>query len=172
MADLFQIAPIVPLAAQAFDSMINQLGKTCRCIYKPTQTVCTNCLVDPTTHKSINAYNGTGPIPFTVGKCPVCSGTGFLPNQIENFTDIIASVNYKPKMDQYLPNNTPIPDGLIEIKGYLTDVAHVRQSEYIIVGQGNTGYGSERYTKFSEPVSTGNVVQFRYFTCILKRFAS
>jgi hypothetical protein len=172
LADLFQIAPILPLATQAFDSILNQLGKTCRCYYPPTKVPCTNCFLDTSTDTSSGQYNGTGPIPFTRGKCPVCNGSGYLPDPAQNFEDAKFLIDYKPKMDQYLPNEGKIPDGLLSIKGYLTDVKKVIQSQYIIIGYGNTEYNSERYTKWSEPVSTGNVVRYRYFTCILQRFAS
>lgn len=42
------------------------------------QTQCNNCLWDIEAQRSTGVYNGTGPKPFTNGKCPVCKNTGIL----------------------------------------------------------------------------------------------
>lgn len=43
---------------------------------KPKTKICSNCIIDPFTKKSMGKYNGRGPAPFTGRICPICQGSG------------------------------------------------------------------------------------------------
>lgn len=173
MADLFTITQdIRDLAQGAIDSMINQLGKPCKLVYEPTKTPCTNCYLDTTTNMSSGHYNGTGPTPFTRGKCPVCSGVGYLPDEVEHFDVVTMTVIWKPKLYKYFAPNASVPDSLIILKGYVTDLPKVLQAQYVIPDYENQIYQSSRYVKYEAPLPQGSIVKNRYFRSFWQRFGS
>jgi hypothetical protein len=173
MPDLFVITDdIRNLAQGAIDSMINQLGKPCKLIYEPARTPCTNCYLDATTNLSSGQYNGTGPIPFTRGKCPVCGGAGYLPEEVERFDVVTMTVIWQPKAYRYFGPDVQVPDSLIILKGYVADLPKVLQAKYVIPDYQNQVYQSSRFVKWKEPHPQGSIVKNRYFRSFWQRFGT
>lgn len=169
MADLFTIGPdIRGLARDAVDTMINQLGKDCKLIFDPIQQQCPNCYFDDVNQKSSGVYNTTGPIPFTKPPCPVCRGKGVIT------TDPISKVkrlliDWQPKPWQFLPTGVVVPQGLVQTKGFVTDLPDVLECKHIIIDYENAIYQNHRFVKWGEPIPTGNIVPNRYIICFWQR---
>ena len=58
------------------DLRTQDIGVIIYIVSAATQNFCNNCFWDSVGQRSTGQYNGTGPKPFTNGKCPVCKGTG------------------------------------------------------------------------------------------------
>ena len=173
MPKLFTIdSGIVSIASDAIDDLIDQLGKPCKVVYEPTKTQCNNCYLDTTTDKSSGKYNGTGPVSFTRGKCPVCDGLGYLPDEVENFDIVTLLINTTPKAYKMYDPSVKIPQGLIGAKGYVTDLPKVLTAKTIIVDYQHVVDVSARYVLWGEPAQTGNIVKNRYFEFYMQRFGS
>ena len=64
---------------KVIDNLRDDIGRIVYIIISSsTSTQCPNCLYDVVNKRSAGMYNGTGPQPFTNGKCPVCSGVGLI----------------------------------------------------------------------------------------------
>jgi hypothetical protein len=173
MPDLFVITDdIRSLAQSAIDSMLNQLGKPCKLIYEPVRTPCNNCFLDTTTNLSSGQYNGTGPMSFTRGKCPVCGGSGYLPGETERSDVVTMTVIWKPNVYKYFAPNVQLPDSLIVLKGYVTDLPKVLQAKYVIPDYLNQVYQSSRFVLFEAPHPQGSIVKNRYFRSFWKRYGT
>jgi hypothetical protein len=171
---LFTLTPaILNVGQEAFDTLINILGRPCQ-LYtgSETPTVCPNCIFNSKTGKSTGIYNGTGPIPFVGGNCPVCKGEGYLPNTTQNTQVITLLIEWKPNLYKFFQEGIKVPDGLIFAKGYVTDLAKILQSQYIIIDYENAVYENNRFELWGEPTIPGNIIKNRYFESYWKRRAS
>lgn len=169
MGKLFTITPnIKKIAQDAIDDIIDQLGKTCRLYYPAKAVDCVNCVYDPIGKKSSNIWRSGGPMPFHVGACPMCDGAGLRFD--EQYEDKKFLCRWNPRQWFIAPGNIRIPDGYMQIKGYLTDLPALKRSEYIIVQTDISNYSSFKYKLDGEPIDKGNIVQGRYFVALLKRY--
>lgn len=170
MADLFKITPAIRNLAQgAIDSMIDQLGKTCRLVFESPQTACPNCFFDVRTRRSSGVYNNTGPQPFTRPPCPVCHGTGMI-GAAETYQDVKFLIDRNPKPWQFVDIDVTLPQGLLQTKGYIVDLPKVLQAKYLIVDPDNSKYETNRYRLWGEPMPSGNIVANRYMVCLWVRY--
>lgn len=160
------------IAAEAFDSLLQPmddggLAKPCLLVYPPRMTACSNCLQDPIGKKSANRYRHGGPIPFGNGICPACGGNGYFAQEESETlylsTKVIAKKNYE------LPVEVSLPDGLLKVKGFLVDAPKLQRADYILHNTAIDGYLHRKYKKHEEIVSASNIVQNRYFTCVMIR---
>lgn len=185
MADLFTLTQdIRDIGEQAINALINQLGKTCKVIYESgLGQQCPNCFFDVANQRSTNKYNGTGPRAFTSGKCPVCRGSGFLPETTTSSDTLILLIDWQPKswtlidtltsLQGVTPNGGKISKGdLVSAKGYIADMPKVIQSKYIILDYQNAKYENNRFMLWGEPVVQGNIVQTKYFNCFFARIGN
>lgn len=79
MAGKFLSSSLLKQYKKIVETLRNNDLKTVAFIYRPdSNTKCPNCNWDPVGKRSSGVYNGSGPKPFTVGKCPVCRGAGQL----------------------------------------------------------------------------------------------
>lgn len=70
---------LISIYQSRIDALINQLGKNIILQFKPSRTICPNCLPDLIKNKSSGRYRTGGPIPFGDGqRCPYCKAIGFL----------------------------------------------------------------------------------------------
>lgn len=63
------------LSGQDDTQLANPGNKVATPAKAPTK-ICTNCIIDSFTKKSMGRYNGRGPVPFNGRICPVCKGSG------------------------------------------------------------------------------------------------
>jgi hypothetical protein len=166
-------ADILAIGQEAFDTLINQLGKPCK-IYLKSQgpTVCPNCIFNSSTNKSSGKYNGTGPISFSGGLCPICHGLGFLPNTTETTTNVTLLIEWNPKTYKITDAVIKEPMNIIYTKGYVSDLPYILQAESLVIDFANANYENNRYELWGEPAIPGNIIKNRYFECYWKRRGS
>jgi hypothetical protein len=170
MGKLFTLTDDVRLIAQnAIDDLIDQLGKDCRLIYPPDWQQCANCIYDSIGEKSSNIWITGGPIPFDAGStCPMCGGVGR--RAIEKTANIRMLVQAEPsKWWVKPPFNVQVPTGMIQTKGYMSDVPRLLQSRKMIFQTDIEGIMRMRYELVGEPIDQGNIIQGRYFVALWQR---
>jgi hypothetical protein len=174
MAKLFTITPAIRrLARDANDTMIEQLGKECLLAFEPTALPCPNCHYDPILKASTGIYNGTGSAPFTHPPCPVCKGAGILKPTGDLFTENLFLIDWQPKPWLFVDTTQiKIPQGIVQTKGFITDMAEVLEAKYIIIDHLNTNFRDNRFVLWGEPIPQGNIVPGRYFIAFWTRLGA
>ena len=158
---------IFDLYNETVDDMINSnFGVNCKIVYPPEREQCNNCVYDSIGRKSANRYAHGGPAPFNFGVCPVCGGEGY--KEVESSETIKLRVYYEMKSFIKLAGMVEIPDGSVQVIGFLSDQDKIRQSNRIILNSDMEGVAGNVYEKLSEPVPHG-FRKNRYFICMLKR---
>lgn len=117
---------------------------------------CSNCIPG---HP--NKYNGTGPISFNFGPCPVCNG--------KNYLDITTTEKIRLRLYDF-KNREYTKEGNVAIDkfrqyviGKIEDYTKLKQAEYFLFFS-NTGYGDWKFTLDSEPAPFGfGSSQFKAF---------
>lgn len=151
----------------AVDDMINSnFGVNCKLVYPPIRAQCTNCVFDSIGRKSANKYAHGGPAPFNFGVCPVCGGSGF--KESESDTTIKMRVYYELKSFIKITGTVNIPDGAVQVIGFLSDVEKFKRANRIILNSDLEGVAGDVYERLSEPQPHG-FKRNRYFICMLKR---
>lgn len=158
------------LAQQGNDDIIDVFGKTCTLVFPAITNPCVNCIADPIGGKSSNHFQHGGPMPFANGSsCPYCDGQGMRADVTTR--DVKFACVYDVK--EYLDPNTRIviriPNGVCEIRGYLTDLPDVEQCEYILVQSDINSITKRRFKLMTEPIDDNNIVPGRYFVAKLER---
>lgn len=170
MAKLFRITPAIRrLAANAIDTMIEELGKNCLLFLPPDPEKCPNCHFDSIQGKSSGKYNGTGPRPFTRPPCPVCRGTGLDPDVREKTAVVKFLVEWNQKAFVTIQPGIQLPQGVVQTKGFISDMPLVIQSTKIIIDYENAKFSSHEFVKRGEPIPQGNIVPSRYFVAFWER---
>lgn len=166
------------IARDAFDDMINQLGRSCTLHYNPVWEDCPNCEFDFNTQRSANRWITGGPMKFPSGSiCPMCGGEGQFKAETPT-EEITMSVESDPKEWLRLGlEQLVMPDGTIFTKGFIKDLPKVNRSVFMTVdsqdGQPKTKLLAKyEYELLSEPVDVSSIVQGRYFVALWKRRAS
>jgi hypothetical protein len=185
MSRLFTITPdIRKIGEQAINDLIDNLGRQCKVIYESeTAQVCNNCFFDSANQRSTGKYNGTGPRAFASGKCPVCRGTGYLPNTTESSDTLTLLIDWQPKewaiIDRMVTLQGAPPAGgkigkgnMVMVKGYIADMPKVIQAKYIILDYPNAQYENNRFILWGEPVVQGNIIQTKYFNAYMTRMGN
>jgi RNA polymerase subunit RPABC4/transcription elongation factor Spt4 len=90
-----------------------------------TETICPNCVLDPTTQASSGKYKTGGPTPFTSKICPVCAGRGRLVNDAS--LQIQANVKWGAKSPE---PDVPEPEGFVPI-GFVRIKAEMKYYDLI-----------------------------------------
>ncbi len=170
MAQLFTLTPdILQIGADAFDSLIHELGKTCRLFYPPRFIPCTNCVGDAIGNKSPVSNISGGPINFPFSPvCPLCSGKGTL--QTEVYEDVLLLLEWNPKQfDDMFKMELRVPGGALQAKGHIEIMPKVARANYMVADISLSAYANYRFVLKAEPVSTGNIIKGRYFTSLWER---
>ena len=159
------------------DDFINSnFGVRCNLIYPFKKIQCPNCVMS-SFRGGTNVYRTGGPLPFTFGPCPLCAGEGF---QREEATPEVIKlrVYYRPK--DWVKVSFPtlhgeqgdvpfqIPDGTIQVIGFMSDLPKVERADKIQVNIDQDGYKRWTYQRLGEALPHG-FKQDRYFICFLKR---
>jgi len=170
---VFTLTPdIIQLASNAFDDMLNQLGKKCQLFYPSVDIVCPNCIVNPKSGVSTGRYKSGGPIPFNFGEiCPVCEGKGVVVGTASSITTIFQlDWSIQPWMNLWAVGQSNgdrlarIPGSFVTIKGYVEDIIHVARCDYAVMDI-EANYTGNKFKLITEPASTGNIPKNRYFEC-------
>jgi hypothetical protein len=108
-------------------------------------------------------------MPFSSGTlCPLCGGVG--KRFEEKFDKVKFLCQWNPR-SWFMAANIRVPDGYVQIKGYITDLPRLRRCEYILLQTPISGLTYFKFKLDSEPIDRGNIIQGRYFVALLKRIA-
>lgn len=153
----------------ALDDIIAEFGKDCRLVYEGKWAACVNCLIDATSGKSTNRWRTGGPVPFQIGVCPQCKGTGRRAEEVSE--SVRFKVEWEPKNFEYPVEGLDlrVPHSVCQIKGYLSDLPKVNRCDHIIIQTPIEGIIQARFKLYGEPISPGNIIQGRYFVAALKQ---
>lgn len=151
----------------ADDMLLLNFGQNCKLIYPDKLTPCENCYQDSATNKSSNVYKPGGPQPFTFGFCGWCGGDGFL--KTEKSDTIKLRIYHDKKYWTKLPINIEIPDGTVQVFGFMTDLPKIQMANSILLHLDAEGYSRQTYVLFGEPHPHGLGPTRRYFIAYLKR---
>lgn len=124
-----------------------------RVVYPPRRDSCNNCVVNSFAGVSSNVYRSGGPAPFTFGLCPICGGNGYL--ETENTERVKINVYDNPKHWIEIGFKVDVPDGTIQIRAYLNDLAKLMRAQSLELDYDKTQYGSRRFLRLSEMVPIG-----------------
>lgn len=94
-----------------------------------------------------------GNIPQFAEGCQYCGGTGTKKSQATESLDLC--VYFTPKEFVKLPINIDLVDGVIQIKGYLTQLPKLLQCESITISNEIRGIISYTYKRYGEMVPMG-----------------
>jgi hypothetical protein len=157
-----------------FDDMENTFSSVCKIIYKTTETICPNCIINPRTGESMNRYKTGGPIPFDAGEiCPVCEGRGRV--QDTSLSDLInMTIDWRPKpwMNLGQSNNSDqivrIPSGTVTATGFSKDIPKILRADYVLLDIENQ-YITNKYKLSGDPYMFGSITNRRYFFSVWEK---
>lgn len=148
----------------ADDFITKNFGVNCKLVYPAIREECSNCVLDVFGQRSSNIYKAGGPIPFTDGLCPYCEGVGY--KEIETTETLKLRVNWSKKQFIKIATLTTVPDGAVQIIGFLSDLPKIQRSSYIILNSDQNDNYTWAYILYSEPMPHG-FKQNRYFVATL-----
>lgn len=152
------------------DEMLLKFGVDCDIYYPLSKIECTNCVFTSFGNTgSSNVYNGTGPVSFTFGNCPICEGKGF--KEVEADTDSIKLRFYTNKKDwRKIGQSIVIPEAEAMIIGKNADLPKILRMNKVKINTDIENYRSYFFVLASEPYKHGFGNDF--FSCYLKRASS
>lgn len=140
------------------------LSLPCKLIYEGSVfNECTNCEVDPISHKSSNLYKTGGPISFADGQiCPYCRGLGGTYTEASDTKDLLVMFDYK----YWINFNSKVhsPDGLVQTISKLEDYTKIKNCNKIIIDTNIQNYTESYYQRNSEPQPCGFGDSSYFFT--------
>jgi hypothetical protein len=164
MGTIFTLSDDIRQVSQTLlDDMLEELGKTARCVYEPIKSECPNCLIAPITNRSSGRYQSGGPLPFEDGQtCPTCEGLGYIITSTP-YDDIKVGVSRIPKeFFVVLPPTLILPNGAVQLKTYTTNWGKIKRARYIILAPEQSGIEEERLKLHSTLRDPSNLVPGRY----------
>lgn len=170
MAFSIPMSSLQTLYEEVANEMLAQFGLNCDVYYPPTRSDCTNCVfVSLGNTASSNVYNGTGPISFSFGNCPVCEGRGY--KDTEATTDTIKLRFYPNRKDwKKIASSIVIPDAEAMVIGDIDNLPKLLRMSKVRVNTEIENFKTYFYVLASEPQSHGFGNAF--FSCYLKRSAN
>lgn len=148
------------------DELLRQgsLSLPCKLIYEGSKfTECSNCYIDPISHKSSNRYKTGGPLLFADGQiCPYCRGLGGLYAESNETLYLLVLFDYK----YWVNFNSKIhsPDGLVQTISKLEDYPKLKSCNKIIIDTNIQNYTESYYQRNSEPEPAGFGGSSYFFT--------
>lgn len=135
---------VIKTYKQLIKDIINDLGETLYLYYKPKKEWCPNCLIDKASHASKNIFNSSfispitifgnlvSPKSFTLGRCPVCKGTGELLDYSP--VSIRGVVKWRPQYSEQ--ENTPAGlegENIVRVKAKKIFYEKIRDCDYAMI---------------------------------------
>ena len=120
----------------AIDTIINQAGLAvpCKLLYSTTDsTFCSNCLYNPITNRSLDKYNGTGPINFPENStCPVCVGFGKIVYDTSEIVYMAAIFDSKYWLN-WGSRSINVADGTVQTLCSINLLPKIKNCKYMII---------------------------------------
>jgi len=148
------------------DSLLSELGINCKLVYPELRNECDNCILDVINQTSSNVYKSGGPYPFSEGICPYCEGDGY--KKVVTEEVIKLRVNWTRKNFIKFSTSVIIPDGAIQIIGYLSDLPKIRRASYIIINYEQEVNSSWAFIPGTDAVAHG-FLNNRFFIATLEQ---
>lgn len=148
----------------AIDTIINQAGLAvpCKLLYSTTDsTFCSNCLYNPITNRSLDKYNGTGPINFPENStCPICMGFGKI---VYDTTEIVymAAIFDSKYWLNWGPKFVNIPNLAAQTLCPISLLPKIENATQVVIDTNIANYGNNIYSKAGYPTPMG-LGQHRY----------
>lgn len=156
---------------QLYKTFIDELFRTgalslpCKLIYDESVfSECSNCNLDPISHKSANTYKIDGPIEFEDGQiCPYCRGLGGIYQGKQQDINLLVLFDYK----YWINFNSKVysPDGLVQTISKLEDYHKIKSCNKIIIDTNLQSYTENYFQRNSdlEPCGFGDSSYFFTF---------
>jgi hypothetical protein len=140
------------------------LSLPCKLLYSTSVfTECSNCYIDPITHKSSSRYKENGPLEFTNGQiCPYCRGVGGLYSEVSDNIDLLVLFDYKTWIN--FNSKIHVPNGLIQTINKLENYTNIKNCTKLIVDTNIQNYTESYYQRDSEPEPCGFGDSSYFFT--------
>jgi hypothetical protein len=162
------------------DALIDNLGVISTIVFPSLRSDCPNCELNPLSKVSANIYRAGGPNPFTNGmQCPYCEGRGW--TESDSTTTFRAMVVYDPKgywltslrgrqTGANIMENMQwrVPDGIIQVVGYLTDLPNIERGNYYLINSAQQGLERNKYKRYGDATIEG-LGQNKYFFQFMER---
>lgn len=146
-----------------------EIGRECQINYPPKPTQCDNCKLDPSTGRSSNIYNGTGPISFTNhSTCPRCGGIGRL--QLPMTDTVRLRVYWDPRSWIKVGISLAAPDSSCMTIGYMSDLPKLEKMTSILINVDVSPV--RRYEMQRVGVAVPHGFQRRYFIQYLEKIGA
>lgn len=171
MGKIFTLgADVKSIIQDAVDDVITELGKNCLLVYPPKMVLCSNCTSSPIGHKPSNVWKSGGPIQFGQGSlCPMCDGDGRRAEEASETIKFLCEWDVKKFFRPIHGIDLRIPRGVLQIKGFLTDLPKVVRCDHMILETAIDGILRAKYRLSGEPGDYSNIIQGRYFVAIWER---
>lgn len=143
---------------QAIDAILenNALTVPCSIFYNtPNDTYCNNCLFDPINNRSLNIYNGIGPLPFPEnGICSVCNGNGKVEKSKSEivYLAVIFDSKYWFNWGSKVIN---VQDGMVQTICKIELLPKIRNAQYMSMDTNIQPYGGHSYALAGDPSPCG-----------------
>ena len=132
------------------------LSRPCRIIKKSKWVTCENCVINMSTGKSSNVYNGTGSISFTSGKCPFCNGEGRFSTRDTSTLYLMPLYDWKDWIGWNGTNaQTAAADGMIQTLSLYSTITDIKQAVEVVIDTDIEKYVQQLYQRESEPTPCG-----------------
>lgn len=140
---------------QAISEVIRGCQRPCRLIYRGSKFEdCPNCVYDPIGRKSSNRYESGGPMPFGVGICPMCQGTGKIESLITTDIDLCPIWDHRSWIPQ-LSKVVNTPEGYVMTMSAITTYDELKEAAEVIIDTDAENYSRNKYVRHSEPEICG-----------------
>lgn len=134
------------------DELLSQSGLSLSCllIYEGSAFVeCSNCHIDPLSHKSSNTYKSGGPLVFADGQiCPNCRGLGGTYSQVSETLNLLVLHDYKSWIG--FDSKVHSPNGMVQTISKLEDYAKIKNCNKAIIDTNIQDYTQAYYQRASE----------------------
>jgi DnaJ-class molecular chaperone len=135
----------------AIDALLENTALTTKTqlIYSGSKiTSCDNCLINMMTGRSSNKYKSGGPIPFSTGTCPKCSGEGKLIDEQTEYLYLGVIRDSKKFVGNPPINN---PNEHIQTVSKLSTYSKLKKANKLIVDVDNTNESRNIFERAAEP---------------------
>lgn len=142
--------------SQAMNALLEDTGATvpCKLIYSSGKyETCPNCIINPVSNQSGGVYNGSGPNPFTAGRCPYCLGAGR--KEIVADETIYLMVIWDSKKWMKMASNIQNPDEYVQTFSNIDKMPKLKRAKEIYINVNIDGYSHQKYVRDGEPENCG-----------------
>ena len=143
---------------QAIDALLANTALSVPCVLNYATSnisLCSNCLYDPISQRSLNRYNQTGQAPFADNSiCPVCNGYGTIDTAKSEtvYLGVIFDSKYWLKWSS---NSVNIADGSVQTICNISLLPKIKNAQNMTMDKNISAYGNYTYVTAGDPQPAG-----------------